>query len=717
MQIMRKLSKFFLLLLFIQVYVSFSTSLQAQSLDLPERPEEALSGSEFKDLVQSYALRDRENAIFEQITSGNIPDFMRTLVPVTFSQTINGISYDVTYFVTPDYLAVGSNDDYFLMPMTPILAQRIAYEIGHTLPTRKMVNQIWATAPLKLAPATIPPSAEMTTIPVMWQHNLMVRSQRNEHLETHPLGTLVAGTKKDVIISNVIYGNAPPGRVVIYGWHYQNGTPIQPRYSGHSETYADYSHGIRMVRDSVIINGEPARITDILQNASLSALFSDEGTIETPFYPLADVNFDPPNEWGVISIDSTSLGLLIKSDPDVSHFEVYLSPDGIEFQSPIILQPEEMVINGLQKGILYFIKLKAVRDGKPSRFSEVLGGVPGQEKPPFLIVNGFNRPITGNTRDFIRMHGKAVHYHGYSFESASNEAIESGRIDLNDYQSAVWILGSESTADQTFSSTEQVRVRDFLDNGGNLFVSGSEIAWDLDNQGTTSDRDFIRNYLKSQYVADAPGNISNTYYVAAGINGGIFDQITNITFDNGSHGTYNVSWPDVITGVNGGINAMIYPGYSGANVAAVTYKGHFPGGDNQTDSPEGSVVVLGFPFETIYPESKRFEVMHRILDFFDHPSSISVQDFTLPNKMVLHQNYPNPFNPKTTIRFDLADAGAVRIAVYDILGQEIATLSNGFREAGSHAVNWNAENMASGIYIYTLQSTGLVLSKKMLLMK
>jgi hypothetical protein len=120
----------------------------------------------------------------------------------------------------------------------------------------------------------------------MWQHNEMVKDQRAAFLNGFPLGSLAAGHKKDVIISHKIYGNPSPERVVIYGWHYQNGDPIQPVYSGHDNEYADYSHGIRLVQDSVLVNGEMRRISELLKDPELSALFSDEGMILKPFYPL-----------------------------------------------------------------------------------------------------------------------------------------------------------------------------------------------------------------------------------------------------------------------------------------------------------------------------------------------------------------------------------------------------------------------------------------------
>ena len=259
--------------------------LKAQKLPLPPRANDAISGSTFKNKVEVLSLEDRENNIYQEVLKGNVPDFLRDLAPISFSKSIKDSTYVVTYFVLPDYLAVGSDTDYFLMPMTPILAQKIAKAIGFTLPTKQMVDQIWSNASLKLAPSPIPPSPKMTTIPIMWEHNMLLQRQRKKALKQASLGVLVAGHKKDVIISNKIYENSSKP-VVIYGWHYQNGTPIQPVYARHSETYADYSHGIRLVQDSALINHKVHLITSVLQDTEKSALFSDEGAMEKPFYPL-----------------------------------------------------------------------------------------------------------------------------------------------------------------------------------------------------------------------------------------------------------------------------------------------------------------------------------------------------------------------------------------------------------------------------------------------
>lgn len=92
----------------------------------------------------------------------------------------------------------------------------------------------------------------------------------------------------------------------------------------------------------------------------------------------------------------------------------------------------------------------------------------------------------------------------------------------------------------------------------------------------------------------------------------------------------------------------------------------------------------------------------------------------LPGKVAtyaLDQNYPNPFNPSTTIRFGLKEAGNVRLAVYNSLGQEVTTLVNEYRPAGNYEVQFNASQLPSGMYFYTIKSNNFSVSKKMTLLK
>ena len=259
---------------------------QAKDLPLPPRPEGAMSGSQLKTHLESMSLQEREEAIYLEVSKGNVPDFLRHLAPVTVTEKIDGEDHTATYDVTPDYLALGSNDDYFLMPMTPILAQRLADLLQCNLPTRKMVDDIWSAASVKFSPSPIPPSPKMTTIPVFYDHNQTVWQMRQDVLEDHPLGELCSGHKKDVVVTPLLASK--PGKVAIYGWHYTSGTPIQPLYLGHADFYADYSHGIRIVDLSLKVDGTDKTIPQVLADPDLSSLLSDEGAFSNPRYPIPE---------------------------------------------------------------------------------------------------------------------------------------------------------------------------------------------------------------------------------------------------------------------------------------------------------------------------------------------------------------------------------------------------------------------------------------------
>ena len=92
-------------------------------------------------------------------------------------------------------------------------------------------------------------------------------------------------------------------------------------------------------------------------------------------------------------------------------------------------------------------------------------------------------------------------------------------------------------------------------------------------------------------------------------------------------------------------------------------------------------------------------------------------DIDIPNVFSLDQNYPNPFNPVTVIRFQLPEDSQVSLIVYDLLGREVSALVQDQKLAGYHQVNFDASNLASGIYIYRIQAGSFVQTKKMMLIK
>lgn len=100
----------------------------------------------------------------------------------------------------------------------------------------------------------------------------------------------------------------------------------------------------------------------------------------------------------------------------------------------------------------------------------------------------------------------------------------------------------------------------------------------------------------------------------------------------------------------------------------------------------------------------------------------TADDGSIPERYILHQNYPNPFNPVTNIRYSIPEAGNVSLKIYDILGNEIATLISGYQQAGTHTIRWDGTNLSgskvsTGFYFYRLKAGNFAAVKKMLLMK
>ena len=98
-------------------------------------------------------------------------------------------------------------------------------------------------------------------------------------------------------------------------------------------------------------------------------------------------------------------------------------------------------------------------------------------------------------------------------------------------------------------------------------------------------------------------------------------------------------------------------------------------------------------------------------------SAVEAQVSGIPSDFNLSQNYPNPFNPSTSFTYSLKQAGDVQISIYDASGKEIKSLVNGFRAAGNYVVNFDAGNLASGIYYYRILTNNFIKTNKMILLR
>ena len=232
--------------------------------------QSALTGNGFYHQAFAMKWAARDSFVLKEVLAGNVPDFLKRFVPVhvSYRDSVRGKTTHAVYYVAPDYLSIGNDKDWARINITPYAAQKIADSFHCFLPTRKMVDDIYKAAEIKLEP--VPMYAFRDSTPTMWHHHLIVEGQRNGRKG------LIAGIQKDVVISGKISRDAKTDRVAIYGWHKLDGIPIQPLYTGHIYWWVDYSQGIRFVYRKIKVEGKWMDYTDVLKDPLLRNLLCDE---------------------------------------------------------------------------------------------------------------------------------------------------------------------------------------------------------------------------------------------------------------------------------------------------------------------------------------------------------------------------------------------------------------------------------------------------------
>ncbi len=238
-------------------------------MDWPER-NSTLQGSKFYQQAAAMKWKERDSLAATEVLNGNMPSFLKRFVPVTVERvdSISGNRLRLVYYVSPDYLSIGTDDDWARIHITPYTAQKIADSLGCFLPTRKMVDDIYRAATVKLEP--VPMYAYRDSTPTMWHHHLIVEGQRKGRKG------LIAGIQKDVVISGKVSRDSRPDRVAIYGWHKTDGQPIQPLYTGHIYWWVDYSQGIRLIYRKIKVGKDWIDYTDVFKDPKLNKLLCDE---------------------------------------------------------------------------------------------------------------------------------------------------------------------------------------------------------------------------------------------------------------------------------------------------------------------------------------------------------------------------------------------------------------------------------------------------------
>jgi len=251
------------------------------ALRIPPRPAGALTGSQFAAATSKASGAERQQRAVDELLAGNVPTFLRTLVPValgaaggTARQAATAAADpDAWIWVLPDYLAIGSDEDFLRIPLTLPRAIEIARAWDMYLPTRKMVDAVYHQAEVKLAPRPMPAGPQMRSSDYYLRHQRLIEAAR----AGRPLGALTAGHKKDIVLTKRLLRRTD--HIAIYGWHRSEGDAIQPLSTVHGARYADYSHGLRLVDALALYGGAERRLDTLLVDTTTAAIFSYEGEL------------------------------------------------------------------------------------------------------------------------------------------------------------------------------------------------------------------------------------------------------------------------------------------------------------------------------------------------------------------------------------------------------------------------------------------------------
>lgn len=240
-------------------------------------------GSSFYAQASTYQWKQRDSLSRQLVLQGSMPRFLRKFVRIhtQYTDTSSGKKYRAIYFVAPDYLSVGCDKNWARIHITPFLAQELADSLQCFLPTRKMVDQIYQSATVKLAP--IPLTKDRDSTPTFYFHHLAVEVQRKGR------AGLIAGIQKDIVTTGRLYTSPKKDRVAIYGWHQLDGKPIQPLYTGHVYWYVDYSQGVRLVYENIKVNRQWVHYSIVFRDPVLKNLLCDEVDCGNGRYPVASI--------------------------------------------------------------------------------------------------------------------------------------------------------------------------------------------------------------------------------------------------------------------------------------------------------------------------------------------------------------------------------------------------------------------------------------------
>lgn len=268
---------------------------------------------------------------------------------------------------------------------------------------------------------------------------------------------------------------------------------------------------------------------------------------------------------------------------------------------------------------------------------------------------------------------------------------------LSHFDLVIWQCG---WAFPSVDADDRAVIAEYLDGGGNLFIDGQDIGWEMDAGGSAT-LAWYNNYLHAEYIAD-----DTNMLLLEGVSGDPITDGLSLSISGGD-GADNQQYPSDIDPLGTGASTIL------------TYDAERNGGI-KADTGTYKVVYLSFGFEAINNASDRAALMQGIINWLLPSSSPAGEG--MPAALAMRGNVPNPFNPMTEIRFSLAVEAQVRLGVYDVKGHLVRLLDESIRTAGDHSIIWDGKDhsgqaLSSGTYFCRVESAGKSESVKMMLIR
>jgi len=310
-------------------------------------------------------------------------------------------------------------------------------------------------------------------------------------------------------------------------------------------------------------------------------------------------------------------------------------------------------------------------------------------RPPVLLVDD------DGGEDYEQYIIESLESTPYLYEVWDVDQIGAPGDEAMAYDAIIWLTGDEDSNTLTSSDISSLEV--FINSGGTFILTGQNINEDLG-----------ANPFYVEYLHSTPANNTVLYLTLDGVGGNpVSDGMSLLLV--GTWGAGNQTSPSSVYPLSAEETLFSYPDGS---VGGVFY--HEP-------SSNAHVVYLTFGLEAVSGmgnTTSRDDLLNSIFDWAAVPNPVKkASQSKVPDKFVLNSIYPNPFNNSTEISFTIPHTAEFKVAVYNLLGKEVAVLGDGIFNSGENSLRWNASNVASGIYLVKIQGESVNITSKMVLLK